>query len=399
MFELHFADWLNLILRWVHVITGIAWIGASFYFNWLLNHLEPSPPEEKLRASSLWAIHAGGFFHVEKMRRAPQPLPVPLHWFKWEAYSTWLSGFLLLVLIYYVGADLYLLNNSDALLNKPQAIALGLATLFGGWLIYNTLWNKLAHHRTLATLISVGLLTALSIGLCQLFSGRGAYMHIGALLGTIMAANVAYVIMPAQRALVNAAKTNTQADPKLAANAGLRSLHNNYLTLPVVFVMLSHHYPFTFGAELNWLILLAIFLLGVIVRHYFNVRHRITLARRKQLWWSAAAALLVVLMIGSFRVHPTNPSNHTQVSFKQVHAIMTKHCISCHAEHTTSPVFSTAPKGVLLDTPQRIQRHADAIYAQTVASHAMPLGNLSNMQIHERAQLGRWVEMGAPLAP
>ncbi len=389
------SEWLNLVIRWIHVITGIAWIGASFYFNWLLIRLRDPESDHPRVLGELWAIHAGGFFRVQKRRIEPGQLPAPLHWFKWEAYWTWISGFLLLVLVYYVGAELYLVDPEVADIGPGFAVALGIGTLVLGWLVYDLLWrSRLARHAVVASSVSFLLLAALSYGLDQIFSARGAYIHVGAVLGTLMVGNVFFVIMPAQRELVAATNEGRAQDPALTERAELRSLHNNYLTLPVLFVMISNHYPSTYGHEQGWLVLLGLFLVGAGVRHYFNVRER------RGNWGAAgwlAASAAGVIAIAYVTVAPAPPRDGVdeQVAFVEVREVISRHCVSCHSARPTSELFKEAPKGVAFDTADQIRRHAAQIHAQTVATRVMPLGNLTRMTSEERALIGNWIAQGA----
>ncbi len=386
------AEWLNLVLRWAHVITGIAWIGASFYFNWLLIRLQPSD-DPKVKGE-LWALHAGGFFRVQKRHLQPGSLPEPLHWFKWEAYWTWITGFSLLVLIYYVGADAYLIDPAVAELDAPTAISIGLGTLVFGWLGYHLLWGvpAIKDRPRLGALVSFSLVIAVAWLLGQLFSGRGAYLHVGAMLGTIMVANVFAVIMPAQRQLVAATLNGGEADEQLAANAGLRSLHNNYMTLPVVLVMLSIHYPRTYAHEHAWAVLAGLFIAGALVRHYFNVRD--SHGNWRPAWMLAVAAFLIVAI--AIASAPRELSAEAAVSSDEAMQIVATHCATCHSANPSRPEFRPAIKGVMFDEPEQVIRAADRVLAQAVYSKAMPLGNLTGMTDEERAQLGAWLQQAAP---
>jgi uncharacterized membrane protein len=388
----NYLDWLNLGLRWLHVVVAVAWIGASFYFNWLLNRLTAPQEPDELVQGELWAIHAGGFFRVQKRSMPPGVIPAPLHWFKWEAYWTWISGFALLVLMYYVQADRYLIDPSVADLSVWQVVAIGLATIFIGTGVYDGLWrSKLANRPRMLSVLCCILLVAVAYGLTLVFSGRGAFMHVGALIGTIMVANVAHVIMPSQRQLISATLAGETPDPALSRSAGLRSLHNNYLTLPVIFVMLSSHYPATFGHSVSWLVLLALFACSVFIRHFFNVRWQ--RGDRRSLW------LLVVGVIGfaalAVLVLPSASRTSTSVSFDQVQAVISKRCVQCHAQQTK--LVAKAGKGVMLETPEQIATQASAIYAQSVLSRAMPLGNLTQMTDDERLVISSWYAAGAKI--
>ncbi len=383
------SEWLNLIVRWAHVITGIAWIGASFYFNWLLNRLrDPEPADDKIMGE-LWALHAGGFFKVQKRRMNPGSLPEPLHWFKWEAYWTWITGFTLLVLIYYFGASAYLIDRSVANISPATAIAIGLGTLVFGWFGYHLLWSwpAIKTRRRLGALISFLLVVAIAYGLGEVFSGRGAYLHVGAMLGTIMVGNVFAVIMPAQRQLVAATLQGAEQDMQLAENAGLRSLHNNYMTLPVVFVMLSIHYPGTYGYEHGWAVLAAMFLVGALVRHYFNVRH--VQGNWAAAWMLGAAALMIAAI--AVLTAPQQAPAGQPISTAQAMSIVQARCTPCHSANPTRPEFQPAIKGLMFDTPEEVRKESLRVLAQAVQSTAMPLGNLTGMTKEERAHLGAWL--------
>ncbi len=393
-------DWLELVVRWAHIVTGIAWIGASFYFNWLLNHLTvPKGGGDKIEGE-LWAIHAGGFFKVEKRRIEAGQLPAPLHWFKWEAYWTWITGFLLLAIIYYLGAGVYLVDANVADITPGTAVAIGIGALVASWFVYDLLWRSpLAKNRPpLAAGISVLLLVGLAFGLSQVLSGRGAYIHVGAVLGTLMAGNVYRVIMPAQRELVAATNEGRSQDRSLSAFAEQRSLHNNYMTLPVLFVMVSNHYPGTYAHEFNWLVLAVLFLAGVLVRYFFNVRHR-----RGYLASAWALGAAAVVLAGLYLADALErgdgvaaaPDGEDAVAFSTVRAVVTHHCTNCHSERPTHEAFEAPPSGFVLDTPQQIKSGAQRILARAVVTNAMPLGNETGMTQEERDLLANWIYQGA----
>ncbi|MGA9701909.1 urate hydroxylase PuuD, partial [Pseudomonas sp.] len=289
--EAHLLEWLNLSVRWVHMITGVAWIGASFYFVWLENNLNRVNPKDGL-AGDLWAIHGGGIYHLEKYKLAPPTMPDNLHWFKWEAYFTWMSGVALLCVVFYLNPTLYLLAPGSSL-SGTEGVLLGIGSLFAGWFIYSFLCDSaLGKRPALLGLILFVLLIAAAYGFSKVFSGRGAYLHVGAVIGTIMVGNVFRIIMPAQRALVAAIAENRTPDPALPAKGLLRSRHNNYFTLPVLFIMISNHFPSTYGSQYNWLILAGIAVAAVLVRHYFNTRHN----SQKYAWTLPAGALAMICL-------------------------------------------------------------------------------------------------------
>ena len=401
----YFLDWLSLLGRWLHLVAGIAWIGSSFYFIWLDNHLLPPADPALARqgvAGELWAVHGGGFYQAQKYRVAPAALPPLLHWFYWEAYTTLLSGLFLLGLLYYGQAELYLIDRSVAALSKPQAIAIGIAFMAGGWIVYDVLCrSRLGRHsRALGVVLTV-LLSAAAWLLCHLFSGRGAYMEFGAMLGTIMVANVFFVIIPAQRALVRAKQENREPDPQVASAAKLRSTHNTYFTLPVLFVMISPHYPMTYGARENWLVLVAICAAGVLLRVYFVARHK---AHERNGRTSPLPAALGVLALAgvAFALMPpprgaplAGAGLAAAVSFGRIEAIVARRCTGCHSAQPTLAGFNAAPNGVLLDTPERILARTEQM-RQQVATRAMPVGNVTGLTEEERAEMLAWIERGAP---
>lgn len=393
------GEWLNLVLRWTHVIAGIAWIGSSFFFMWLDSRLETPASPKKGVEGELWMTHSGGFYLVEKLHLAPEEVPKTLHWFKWEAALTWLSGFLLLVLVYYIGAEIYLVDPAVADLSPAAAVAIGIGLLVGGWLVYDGLYKSpLRHKGAVVEALGIALLIALAYGLSEIYSGRGAYMQIGAMLGTIMAANVWMIIIPAQRALVEATRAGTPLDARHAFNAKQRSVHNNYMTLPVVFIMLSSHYPSTFGNEHPWAVLIALFAVGAVVRHWFNLRN----AGTPRLWPipTAAVAMLGLIWATLPREAPgpaTEAGAGEPVSFAQAYDVIARRCISCHAREPADEAFEAPPKNVVFETPQQIRAQAVKIKAVAVLTRTMPLGNTTRMTDEERRLLGRWISQGAEI--
>ncbi len=389
----YWVDWLSLLGRWLHLIAGIAWIGASFYFIWLDNHLlAPADPSLRARGvgGELWAVHGGGFYNSHKYRVAPAELPALLHWFYWEAYTTFLSGLFLLCLLYYGQAEVYLIDPAVAALSKLEAIALGAASLPLGWLVYDGLCRILVgRDKTLGAALA-SLLALCAWGLCHLFNGRGAFMEFGAILGTIMVANVFFVIIPGQRRMVQAKRDGRDPDPKDGAAGKLRSTHNTYFTLPVLFVMISNHYAMTFGARENWLVLITICAAGTCIRLYFVARHK---AHERQGHTSPVFAVLGALMLAgvALALAPAHSTNGlTSASFEQIQGIVAQRCAPCHSAQPTQPGFAAPPKGVLLDTPERILAHASQMMPQ-VQTRAMPVGNLTGMTEQERAELLDWM--------
>ena len=400
--EAYLLDWLGLLGRWLHLVTGIAWIGASFYFVWLDDHLQaPSEPAQRDKGVSgeLWAVHGGGFYQAQKFRVAPVPLPATLHWFKWEAYWTWLSGFFLLCLLYYAGAGSYLIDRNVADIGAATAVAIGLATLIVGWIVYDRLCaSPLGNHERALALVLTLMLVGAACGLCHVFSGRGAYMHFGALLGTIMVANVFFVIIPGQRELVTARQQGREPDPRHGIRGKQRSVHNTYFTLPVLFVMISNHYAMTYGHRYNWVILVAICLAGASIRRYFVARHK----GRTSVLPIVIGTLLLAGVAAA--IAPSRARSGAALagaalagapSFARVQAIVAQRCVGCHASVPTQPGFNVAPKGVMFDTADQIKAQAAQIHQQT-STRVMPLANLTGMTDEERATIADWFESGAP---
>ena len=394
-------EWLNLLVRWLHIIAGIAWIGASFYFVWLDNSIRPPAPESELAkkgvAGELWAVHGGGFYNPQKYLVAPAELPKELHWFKWEAYTTWLSGFALLVIVYYLNARAMMVDRSVADLSSLQAVGIGLASLLVGWIVYDLLCRSPLGRRPLAFGVVIYLfLVGSGWVLSQLLSGRAAYLHVGAMIGTMMVANVAMLIIPGQRKMVDAMLAGARPDPMHGIKAKQRSVHNNYFTLPVLFIMISNHYAMTYNHRHGWAVLGAIMLAGVLIRHFFNLRHR------GRIEWRYPAAGVAVLLLLAVLLAPGAPQRAApQMAggeahrFAQVRTIMDQRCVSCHAAQPTQPGFAAAPAGVMLHTPELVSQNAARIYQQTVQLKAIPLANLTHMTDAERAEVQAWFESGA----
>jgi len=403
--EAYIVDWLNLLGRWLHMITGIAWIGASFYFVWLDNHLQPpADKEDEVRGvgGEVWSVHGGGFYHAQKYLLSPPQLPETLHWFKWEAYTTWLSGIFMLALIYWYGAELYLIDPAVADLSKPVAIAIGIAALVGGWLIYDQLCKSaLGRDDRKLGLAVLALVVVAAFVLCQLFSGRGAFIHYGAMLGTIMVANVFFVIIPGQRAMVAAAQRGETPDPEHGRRGKQRSVHNTYFTLPVLLVMISNHYAMTYGGQWNWLILIGLSLVGALIRVWFVARHKgaaspLPLIVALLLLAAIAAAMAPGSPAGGAARDSGQGSAAAPVSFAEVREVVATRCASCHASQPTQPGFVAPPKGVVFDNAAQIAAQAAQIHQQTVATRAMPIGNLTGISDDERALLDAWFRAGAP---
>jgi uncharacterized membrane protein len=392
-------EWLNLLVRWLHVITGIAWIGASFYFVWLDNTIRPPAPGSDLASKGvsgeLWAVHGGGFYNPQKYLVAPSVLPKELHWFKWEAYSTWLSGFALLTIVYYFNAQAMMVDRAVADLSSLQAIGLGLGSLVVGWTVYDLLCrSKLGQHDLAFGAVIFAFLVGSAWVLTHYLSGRAAYIHVGAMIGTMMVANVLMLIIPGQRKMVSAMMAGQKPDPVHGLKAKQRSVHNNYFTLPVLFIMISNHYAMTYRHEHAWAVLAVIMLAGVLIRHFFNLRHR---GRIEFKYPAMGLALLIGLAIAMVPKAPiAGPAvADSAAQFAQVQTIINARCVACHADKPTQPGFATAPAGVALTDSKLIVQHAAKIYQQAVQLKAMPLANLTQMTDAERAQVGAWYAAGA----
>ncbi len=386
------TDWLNLLTRWLHVIAGIVWIGSSFYFIALDNHLRP-PQDEREREAGIggetWEIHGGGFYNIKKYLVAPRVLPETLHWFKWEAYTTWLSGFALMIVLYYLNADTYLIDKSVADLSTGEAVAISVGLLVAAWFVYDVLCRLLASRPFVLAALLLGLITLAAWGIGHLFSGRAMYLQVGAMLGTMMVGNVFFVIIPAHWELVRAKQAGREPDPAANVRGKLRSVHNNYLTLPVVFTMLSNHLPFTYGHSYSWLILVVLLVIGAWVRHFFNLRHM------GRTVWAIPVTAAIAIAVLAILIRPQNDSaaGTPAVQFAQVARIIEQRCAACHSLQPTK--VAEAPRGIKLDTPEEIKAQASAIEQQAVQTRAMPLGNVTGMTEAERDLLGRWIAQGA----
>jgi uncharacterized membrane protein len=400
-----FYEWLMFAVRWLHVITAIAWIGSSFYFIALDLGLRKTPSLPPLAHGEEWQVHGGGFYHIQKYLVAPEFLPEHLTWFKWESYWTWFSGFMLLVLVYYVGADIYLIDRT--VLDLPQwgGIGLSLASIVLGWVLYDSLCKSpIGQSTTGLMLVLFAILVAMSWGYTQLFTGRAAMLHMGAFTATIMAANVAMIIIPNQKIVVADLKAGRVPDAKYGKIAKQRSLHNNYLTLPVIFFMLSSHYPLAFATQWNWIIASLVFLIGVVIRHYFNTRH----ARKGNPHWTWAVAVVLFLIIAWLSTAPKLPGSAGEEvasraaepflaasHFKDASLTVQTRCAMCHTAEPVWPGIHEAPKNVILDNDIAVANHAKDIAIQAGYSHAMPPGNATEMTPAERALLVEWFRDGS----
>ncbi len=387
----HVLDWLHLVVRWAHIVLGIAWIGASFYFIFLENSLNRTNNLRDELAGNLWAIHGGGFYYIEKYKVAPGQLPEKLHWFKFEAYFTWLSGALLLLMVYYMNAGSYMIDREVADISESTAVSIGIGSLISGWLIYDFLCRtSLLQKKKAFALIGLIIVAGYAWLLSHYLSGRAAFIHVGALLGTMMVGNVFFVIIPSQKALVRAAKAGQAPNPELGKYAGLRSLHNNYMTLPVLFTMISNHFPVTFGHAWNWAILLGLTLTSVAVRHYINEHEK-----GRQLAYLLLIAFIGLIALVFVTAPATKSATGKKVTFTQVAPLFEKHCTSCHSSRPTDEIYKVAPNGVMFDSPEKIRAMADKIMTRAVHTQSMPQGNKTGMTKEERELIGDWIRQGA----
>ncbi|MFN7124483.1 MAG: urate hydroxylase PuuD [Allorhizobium sp.] len=404
MYEYAIAwEWLNFAVRWLHVITAIAWIGSSFYFIALDLGLVKRPGLPVGAYGEEWQVHGGGFYHIQKYLVAPASMPEHLTWFKWESYATWLSGFALLAVVYYGGADLFLIDRTVLDIEPWQAICLSLASLAVGWILYDLLCKSPLGRNTwglMAFLYVV--LIAMAWGYTQVFTGRAAFLHLGAFTATIMSANVFFIIIPNQKIVVADLIAGRTPDPKYGVIAKQRSLHNNYLTLPVIFFMLSNHYPLAFATEFNWIIAALVFLMGVTIRHWFNTTH----ARKGKPTWTWLVTVLIFIVIMWLSTVPkvlTGEEEQVSLStreqtfvanghFEAVRDVVQGRCSMCHAAEPVWEGIARAPKNVKLETDGEIAAHAREIYLQAGRSHAMPPGNITDLSPEERQLLVVWYE-------
>ncbi|MCB8839038.1 urate hydroxylase PuuD [Aurantimonas sp. VKM B-3413] len=407
----YFAEWLSFAVRWVHVVTAIAWIGSSFYFIALDLGLRKRRALPEGVSGEAWQVHGGGFYHMQKYTLAPAELPDDLTWFKWESYSTWLSGAAMLILVYYLGANLFLIDPEKLDLPVWGAIAISIGGLALGWIVYDALCKSpLKNNDTALLAVLFVYVVAASWGFDQVFSGRGAMLHTGAMIATLMTANVFFLIIPNQTIVVSDLKAGRTPEARLGKEAKQRSLHNNYLTLPVVFLMLSNHYPLAFATEWNWAIAGLVLLIGAVVRHFFNTMH----ATGKQLWWCWAVAGILFALVITLSGAPgwraeAAPGNEAarewtgdpQVAlaaspyFEEAQSIVASRCSMCHAQEPLWPGMIHAPKDVRLETGDEMIHYASLIERQAVRSHAMPPGNLTGLEPAEREVLAKWIASGS----
>lgn len=395
----HVLDWLNIIFRWIHIVAGIAWIGSSFFFMWLDSALAKPDQEKKGVTGELWMTHSGGFYQVEKRKIGPGELPKMLHWFKYEAFFTWLSGIFLLLVVYYLTGGIYLIDPAVSSITSGQAMGLGLGLIVLSWVLYDTMFKSKLGEKApkVGGAIALILLTALTYTLTHFLSGRAAYIHVGAILGTLMVANVWMRILPAQRKMIAATNKGEVPDFAWGERAKTRSIHNNYMTFPLIFIMFSNHFPSTYGHALNWLVLMLIMLAGAGVKHVMNVG-------AKAAWIFIP---VIALVIGLFVM--TNPSRRTiaasqstpestlmkTVHFDEIKPIIEERCHVCHSANPKDNTFGPSPLGIQFDDMNNVQKFADRIMVRVVQLKNMPFANKTNMTDEEREKLGRWIQAGA----
>lgn len=400
---------LDVLLRWAHLIAGIMWIGNSMLFNWLDRNLERSASDGKLSQGKIYMVHSGAFYEVEKKLLEPGELPTTLHWFKWQNFSTWATGIALLVVVYFLHGAAFLIDPSVRVMSQGEAIAWSLGSLVAAWAIYDGLWMTVGRRApVVATALSFALLLGAAYGYALLFSGRAAYLQTGVLIGTVMTGNVWMRILPSQKSLIAATKAGQEQDATLSLRAKQRSIHNNYLTFPLLFIMVSNHFPMTYGHHLRWPILVAVMIGGAGVRHFMNVRYdRITVdgVTRPRLgfagWFGpglgmAAVGIAGLLILTRIEKAPAVVVN-TEVTFARAQEIIVTRCTQCHSAKPSDPVFTVAPANVVFDTPERIQAMAARIKDRAFTNRTMPFNNQTHMTETERAELAAWVDQGAKL--
>jgi len=390
--DAYLLDWVNLLLRWAHVIVAIAWIGSSFYFVFLDNSLTP-PQSDELKAKGvdgeLWAVHGGGFYNPQKYFVAPRRIPDHLHWFYWESYSTWLTGFALFTLLYLWQAATFLIDKNVHAWSPTAAITAALAFLVVFWFAYDMLCRAFDQRDGVVALLVLALVVLAAWLACRWFAGRAAFLIVGAMLATAMSANVFFWIIPGQRKVVAQLKAGAAVDPRHGQRAKQRSVHNTYFTLPVLVAMLSNHYGFLYGAPHNWIVLVLLMLAGALIRHSFVVRHQALLLGRRVPWEYAALGCAMLVGLAAWLAPPPQAAASGAVKFSEVQSVVVQRCVLCHNEQVIS-------KNVQLHTPALIARHAQAIYQQAVVQKTMPLNNATQITEAERALLKRWFEAGAP---
>jgi uncharacterized membrane protein len=395
---------VDLVGRWIHVIAAILWVGNSMLFNWLDRNLRPPSPQtsgspaSKGTLGNIWLLHSGAFYFVEKTLLGGQPLPRPLHWFRWQAYTTWWSGLTLLVVVYWYGGRATMVDSAFGALNHRAAVLVAVLAIVGGWTLYESMQRVVAPRAPrVASAIWISGLSAIAIALTQLLNGRAAFLHVGAMLGTIMAANVVFTIVPSQRQLVGSVSQGRGADPAVSARAKRVSIHNNYFTFPVILLMLISHFPGVYGSRLNWLLLLVLIASGAAVRHVLNIRFTFP-AWRPLLAGTmvgSVLAMIAVQRVGSAPMAVSAPDSSAPVSFTQARRVIDRRCAACHSAEPSDMSFGVAPAGVMFDTPEQILARVARIRERAVVTRTMPPGNKTNITEAEREMLGRWIAQGA----
>jgi uncharacterized membrane protein len=393
VYEGHLMEWLNIVVRVMHFTFGIAWIGASFYFVFLENALNRTENVRDELAGNLWAIHGGGFYYLEKYKVAPKTIPKHLHWFKYEAYFTWVSGFALLFIIYYFNSSAMLIDVNVMKLTAAQAIGIGIGSFIVAWFIYDLMCKSaLRKYPALFALAGIIILTGCAYFYSHVFSARAAFIHFGAMIGSIMVANVFFVIIPSQKAMVKAAKKGELPDPQKGKNALFRSIHNNYFTLPVLFVMVSNHFPSTFGNKYQWIVLAAISIGAAGIKHWLNLREQGKLSV-----WILPASVVVLLAVAYITAPQLSNTKCKEVSFAEINMIVQQRCIQCHSSKPTDDIYKAPPNGVKYDTPLEIAAKKDLIMQRVVVTKTMPQNNKTNMTPEERDVIRCWIEQGASI--
>jgi uncharacterized membrane protein len=386
---------LDVVFRWAHLIAGIMWIGNSMLFNWLDRNLIQRKDQSRLSQGAIYMVHSGAFYEVEKKLLAPGELPEQLHWFKWQNFSTWATGISLLVVVYYMNGAAFLVDPSVRALTQWEAIGLSVGSLVAGWAVYDLLWRALEKQPVIATTLSFALLFGAAWAFTQLFSGRAAYIQTGVLMGTVMTGNVWMRILPSQRSLISATKAGKEQDPVLSQRAKQRSIHNNYMTFPLLFIMLSNHFPSTYGHHLKWVLLLIVLVGGAGVRHFMNVRYA------GKMWLLPAVIVgigtMAGLMVGSRVEQAPTVTIAGEVGFARAQEIIVQRCTPCHSVKNSEPMFPVAPNGVMFDTPERIKSMAARIKERAFTTKTMPFLNRTQITEAERAELAKWIDAGAKL--
>lgn len=394
IYEAHLMEWLNIVVRLMHITFGIAWIGASFYFVWLENALNRTENVRDELAGNLWAVHGGGFYYLEKYKIAPKTIPKHLHWFKYEAYFTWLSGFCLLCIVYYFNANAFLIDKHVLNISPIVGVCISIFSFIIAWIIYDALCKSpLINKGIWFAIIGCIILVGFAYFYTHIFNSRAAYIHFGAMIGTLMVANVFFVIIPSQKAMVKAAKENKPLDPTLGKKALQRSLHNNYFTLPVLFVMISNHFPSTFGNEHSWLVLALISIGLAGLKHWLNLREKGQMSA-----WVMPISTLILLAV-AYMTAPQKSirKSNEVVTFTEVYPIVQNRCVSCHSSHPTNKTYTSPPNGVMYNTPDDIVKFKDKIMQRVVITKTMPQNNETNMTQEERDIIGAWIDQGAKL--